>query len=126
MQNFLRIDSVLTWVDVSDCAKKDAAPQGQEILEGQWNAASRKFNTAMEAKDKATSFKMLEQANKAFLAVAPYIKDPALKKFFLDTNKQFGAKLATKDMAAINKYMQGRHTPFINAVKAAAAKATAA
>lgn len=105
-------DSVLTWVDVSNCAKQYADDAGKEILDKQWNNASYRFNKYMEAKDKKNSFAMLEQANQAFADVAPHINNEPLKQYFLDTNKNFGAKLAAGDLKAINQYMIDVHDEF--------------
>ena len=111
------IDSVLVWVDVANCAKQFADPQGVKILNDEWIPASETFNTAMEKGDQATSFKMLNQANMSFKNVAPHIKDANLKAYFLKTYDEFGAKLKTKDIKAINQYMVNVHKAFQNAAE---------
>lgn len=88
-----------------NCAKQFADPEGKAILQN-FIDASREFNDYMEPGNQAESFKMLHQANDAFAAVAPHIKNPYIKAFFLKTYKEFGAELATKNIDAVNAYME--------------------
>lgn len=114
---FQFIDSVFTWIDVSNCAKQWADPQGKEMLENQWNDASIRFNDYMEKGDQAGAFAMLEQVNNVFLAVAPHIDNPELRALFLKTYKDFSDILKTKNIPKINDYMINEHPIFKNAVE---------
>lgn len=90
---------------MAGCLEPYATPAGKRTM-GKWKVASKDFNIAMPAGDQSRAFKDLHDADNCFDVAQHQMKNAALGRFLGQIHKEFSAKLETKDISAINNFMQ--------------------